>query len=172
MESLNLKNGQNPNLANLNAQNNTTLTCIETDTGAAPIGVTWLKDALANYSIQRYYGETYVPDDNFEQALIDLGYDSGVLDDYVLTANIENISILNISNQNILDLTGIEDFFGLLTNFNFEGNSVVNLNFSTNILLKSLNASSNAITTIDVSANTNLNSLNVSNNSISQINLN
>jgi len=29
---------------------------------------------------------TYVPDDNFEQALIDLGYDD-VLDDYVLTAN-------------------------------------------------------------------------------------
>ena len=29
-------------------------------------------------------GYTYVPDDNFEQALIDLGYDD-VLDDYVLT---------------------------------------------------------------------------------------
>ena len=29
--------------------------------------------------------QTYVPDDNFEQALIDLGYDD-VLDDYVLTA--------------------------------------------------------------------------------------
>jgi hypothetical protein len=30
---------------------------------------------------------TYVPDDNFEQALIDYGYDD-VLDDYVLTSNI------------------------------------------------------------------------------------
>ena len=30
---------------------------------------------------------TYVPDNNFEQALIDLGYDD-VLDDSVLTANI------------------------------------------------------------------------------------
>jgi len=29
---------------------------------------------------------TYVPDDNFEQALIDLGYDNA-LDDSVLTAN-------------------------------------------------------------------------------------
>lgn len=28
---------------------------------------------------------TYVPDDNFEQALIDLGYDSGPLDDYVFS---------------------------------------------------------------------------------------
>jgi hypothetical protein len=30
---------------------------------------------------------TYVPDNNFDQALIDLGYDD-VLDDSVLTANI------------------------------------------------------------------------------------
>jgi len=35
---------------------------------------------------------TYVPDDNFEQALIDLGYDD-VLDDYVLTANISGVRI-------------------------------------------------------------------------------
>ena len=171
LESLNLKNGQNQNLLNLNAQNNATLTCIETDTGAAPAGVTWLKDATTNYSIECYYGETYVPDDNFEQALIDLGYDSGTLDDYVLTANIENISTLNIGNQNISDLTGIEDFLGL-TNFNFEGNSVTNIDLSANTLLQNLNVSGNAITTLDLSVNTNLNALNVSNNSISQINLN
>ena len=34
--------------------------------------------------------QTYVPDDNFEQALIDLGYDN-ILDDYVTTANINII---------------------------------------------------------------------------------
>ncbi|GAA4974842.1 T9SS type A sorting domain-containing protein [Algibacter aquimarinus] len=170
LESLNLKNGQNTNLANLNAQNNTTLTCIETDTGAAPAGVAWLKDGLANYSMECYYGETYVPDDNFEQALIDLGYDSGALDDYVLTANIENISTLNISNQNILDLTGIEDFLGL-SSFNFEDNNVTDVDLSTNTLLTSLNASTNAISSIDLSLNTNLRSLNISNNSLSQINL-
>ena len=31
---------------------------------------------------------TYVPDNNFEQALIDLGYDDDALDDSVPTANI------------------------------------------------------------------------------------
>ena len=35
---------------------------------------------------------TYVPDDNFEQALIDLGYDT-TLDDSVLTANISSITL-------------------------------------------------------------------------------
>ena len=33
---------------------------------------------------------TYIPDDNFEQALIDLGYDD-ILDNYVLTASIEEL---------------------------------------------------------------------------------
>ena len=31
-----------------------------------------------------YSQTTYVPDDNFEQALINLGYDTGTLDDYGL----------------------------------------------------------------------------------------
>ena len=38
---------------------------------------------------------TYVPDDNFEQALIYLGYDD-ILDDYVLTSNISNITNLDL----------------------------------------------------------------------------
>ena len=37
---------------------------------------------------------TYVPDNNFEQALIDLGYDT-VLDDSVITTNIETTSYNN-----------------------------------------------------------------------------
>ncbi|MDA9808644.1 hypothetical protein N9B89_04605, partial [Flavobacteriales bacterium] len=38
--------------------------------------------------------QTYVPDDNFEQALIDLGYDN-VLDDSVFTSNIDVVTNLN-----------------------------------------------------------------------------
>ena len=37
--------------------------------------------------------KAYVPDDNFEQALIDLGFDD-VLDDSVLVNNIKNVSEL------------------------------------------------------------------------------
>jgi len=55
---------------------------------------------------------TYIPDDNFEQALIDLGYDD-VLDDYVLTANISGVTTLDVSNKNINDLTGIAGFKNL-----------------------------------------------------------
>ena len=44
--------------------------------------------------------KTYIPDDYFEQALIELGYDN-ILDDSVLTSNISSISELDISNKNI-----------------------------------------------------------------------
>lgn len=57
--------------------------------------------------------QTYVPDDNFEQALIDLGYDSGELNDSVPTANIDTVTDLRISNKHISDLTGIEGFTSL-----------------------------------------------------------
>ena len=56
--------------------------------------------------------KTYIPDDNFEQSLIDLGYDD-VLDDSVLTSNIENVLMLDVSDKNISDMTGINGFSSL-----------------------------------------------------------
>ena len=54
----------------------------------------------------------YVPDDNFEQALINLGVDS-VIDDYVYTSSIDTVTVLYINNKNISDMSGIEDFISL-----------------------------------------------------------
>ena len=56
--------------------------------------------------------QTFVPDDNFEQALIDLGHDN-VLDDYVLTTNINALTSIILDEQDISDLTGIENFIAL-----------------------------------------------------------
>ncbi|MBJ2175885.1 chromosome condensation regulator RCC1, partial [Aureibaculum sp. A20] len=103
-----------------------------------------------------YYGftqTTYVPDDNFEQALIDLGYDSGPLDDYVPTANINTVLFLSVSSKNISDLTGIEDFVALeeLLCFN---NQLSNLDISNNLALKELKCYSNNLTNLNVKNNT------------------
>ena len=57
--------------------------------------------------------QTYIPDDNFEQALIDKGYDE-VLDDSVFTNNIKTILLLEIVSLKIKDLTGIESFSSLV----------------------------------------------------------
>ena len=65
------------------------------------------------FSFLSYGQQTFVPDNNFEQALIDLGYDSGPLDDYVPTANVNAIIDLDVQGLNISDLTGMEDFLAI-----------------------------------------------------------
>ena len=66
------------------------------------------------------YGQyTQVPDNVFEQHLIDQGIDTeGILDGQVLTDDIANVITLNVSPESqefplIQDLTGIEDFIDL-----------------------------------------------------------
>ena len=76
---------------------------------------------------------TYIPDDNFEQALIDLGYDD-VLDDSVLTATISTVGSLYLENKNISDLTGIEGFTAL-TNLQCRYNQLTSLDVSSNTAL-------------------------------------
>ena len=94
---------------------------------------------------------TYVPDDNFEQALIDLGYDD-VLDDYVLTENISGVTDLEVNNKGISDLTGVEDFTAL-TYLNCRDNNLTELDLSANTALTILRCTNNQITSLDVSAN-------------------
>lgn len=170
LEVLNVRNGQNAILLNLNAQNNPDLVCIETDTGNVPAGATWVIDATAQFAIECFFGQTYVPDNNFEQALIDLGYDSGPLDDYVITENIENINFLDISSREISDLTGIQDFINLV-NLNVEDNFIAEVDFSNSTLLSVLDVSDNMLDAVDISVLPNLTNLDVSNNSLTELNL-
>ena len=55
---------------------------------------------------------TSIPDQNFEQALIDFGYDD-VIDGKVLTANINSVDSLFLEDKNISDLIGVEAFTAL-----------------------------------------------------------
>ena len=56
---------------------------------------------------------TLIPDPNFEQALIDLGYDTAPINGSVPTANISSVADLVVINKTISDLTGLEDFTDL-----------------------------------------------------------
>jgi hypothetical protein len=95
---------------------------------------------------------TYVPDDNFEQALINLGLDIG-LNNYVVTANIDTLTYLNVSNQGISDLTGIEDFLALTT-LGCGANQLSSLDLSQNTALTHLSCGYNGISVLDLSQNT------------------
>ena len=98
--------------------------------------------------------KTYVPDDNFEQALIDKGYDD-IIDNYVLTKNINTIVDLDIANRKIADLTGIEDF-SALKNLYCDHNLFTQVNLSANKVLSFLNCSYNQLTQMDLSSNKSL----------------
>ena len=92
--------------------------------------------------------QTYVPDDNFEQALINLGYDF-VLDDNVETTAIDTVNSLYINGLGISDLTGIEDFSALTELFCYS-NQLLSLNLSNNTQLFEVSCGSNQLTYIDL----------------------
>ena len=93
--------------------------------------------------------KTYVPDDNFEQALIDLGHDD-VLDDSVITANINEVITLFIAEKDISDLTGIEGFTAMQTLYCF-ANNLTSIEVSQNTNLWRLVCYANGLTTLDLS---------------------
>ena len=87
------------------------------NTGGGPGGPWFIADEGVTFSLNcgiSNEDRTYIPDDNFEQALIDLGLDN-VLDNYVKTVDILLVENLYISNKNISDMTGLEDFKSLIT---------------------------------------------------------
>lgn len=107
---------------------------------------------LITSSIHFFAQQTYVPDDNFEQALIDLGHDD-VLDDYVLTVNINGVTFLDVNYKAISDLTGIEDFTTLEYLY-CHFNQLSTLDISQNPALIELVCSQNQLSAIDISQNT------------------
>ncbi len=91
---------------------------------------------------------TYVPDDNFEQELINLGVDM-IFDDYVQTAGIDTITYLYLTSYGIADMTGIEDFV-VLRELSCADNTFTTLDLSNNSALYELNCSVNQLVSLDV----------------------
>ena len=111
-------------------------------------------NALATINYGCDYGMTYVPDDSFEQALIDQGIDNDTsLNDSVSTANIMFLYYLNVSNSNIYDLTGIENFNNLI-DLDCDGNQLTTLDLNNNLALTNLNCDGNQLTNLNVTNNT------------------
>lgn len=113
---------------------------------------------------------TFIPDNNFEQELINLGFDSGPLDNFVPTINISSITNLDINLKNISDLTGIEDFRELSI-FDCSRNQLTNFDISKNTKLTQLYCHGNKLTSLDVTKNLSLEVLWCYSNLISDINV-
>jgi hypothetical protein len=113
---------------------------------------------------------TEIPDPNFEQALIDLGYDTAPINGSVPTVNISSVTFLDVNYRNIADLTGIEDFTDL-TNLLCSNNNLTSLDISQNTALTELRCNNNELPGIDVSNNTALTYLDCYNNQLTSLDL-
>lgn len=108
-----------------------------------------------------------IPDVNFEQALIDLGYDTNGLDggmsqsdaDKITTLNIydpeNNINLPNVTSK-IKDLTGIESFVNLEFLRCYK-NNLTNLDLSKNIKLRYVNCKENSLASLNLANGNNSN---------------
>ena len=114
-------------------------------------------------SLDSAYNEnlTYVPDDIFEQYLIDQGWDD-VLDDYFITDNVKNVVSIGIEatdnwveggeidfhdfdtrfSDRITNLSGIEAFISL-EHINIRGNEIDSINLTKNTKLENFYANFN-----------------------------
>jgi Leucine-rich repeat (LRR) protein len=111
---------------------------------------------------------TAITDANFEQALINLGIDSGKVNGSVATSNIADVTILRVNSQNISDLTGIEDFTAL-TLLMANNNKLTSVDLSNNTDLERLILIRNQLKSIDLSNNTDLFSLYLQENQLTSL---
>ncbi|MEW4924712.1 T9SS type A sorting domain-containing protein [Algibacter sp. 2305UL17-15] len=113
---------------------------------------------------------TFIPDYNFEQALIDLNIDGdGTINRQVLTSEISSLKSLDLNSKNIFSLRGIEDF-AEVDSLNLLNNKLLEINLSNNANLSYLNVGSNKLTSVDITSNPLLENLVAYNNNISFIN--
>ncbi len=112
-----------------------------------------------------------IPDVNFEQALIDLGFDSdGIINQQILSSDATVVTNLNLYGKNINDLTGIEGFNNLTTLL-CGNNNLTYLNISQNTKLVDLQCNTNSLTSLDVSNNIALTKLFCAYNQITNLNV-
>ncbi|CAL2082445.1 conserved hypothetical protein [Tenacibaculum sp. 190524A05c] len=168
LTSLNIQNGANTNISAFETVG-TPVPCVVVD-DVAYSTTNWTDvEATTRFNVTNC-NYTTIPDPNFESALNNLGYDDVVGDGKVPTSLIEAVTVLDVSNQNISDLTGIQDFTAL-TDLNCEINTLTTLDVSTNSNLQKIVFDENNITTINFGANTNLNSIEGRYNQLSSIDI-
>ena len=107
-------------------------------------------------------GKIYIPDTNLELALIELGYDD-IPDNYIDSNKVSEILVLDLSNKQLTDLTGLENFINL-ENLDLSSNQLTQVPIVNFTNLKSLNLNNNLFSVLDLSFNEKINSLNASNN--------
>ena len=195
LTNLNVANGNNNNVAFMDARFNSNLSCIQHDTGFDPItNINWRKDTGTNWSDDCSSSSctsfVNIPDANFKATLIANSAINTDGDNEICSTEAAAFAgVIVVSSSNIADLTGIEAFTNIiglncssnlltsidissntaLTSFNCRNNQLTALNVSVNTALQSLTCGSNQLSSLDVSNNTVLTNLNCSVNQINDL---
>ena len=111
-----------------------------------------------------------IPDANFKNRLITLGVDADMDGEIQASEAAAVTGTLNLSGNNIADLTGIEAFINI-TVLNSNQNMLTSLDVSSNTALLELRCVQNQIATLNVSANLNLQILEAWGNPLDDIDL-
>lgn len=122
---------------------------------------------------------TYVPDDNFEQLLINQGHDDR-LDNYITTSDVNDVTQLYFTsgfNGTLFDPSGISNFTGIeafvsLESFDCSSLNLTTIDLSANIALKTLHCFDNNLTSLDLSNLTVLEVLDCRYNNLTSLELN
>lgn len=120
------------------------------------------------FTVTMYAQYTAIPDQYFEYSLIQEGLDD-LQDGQVLTANINQVTELDISGFIIEDLAGIQDFI-MLTALDCSENEIKSLNLSANANLKYLDCTGNQLTSLVLGNNNQLEEVWASENNLASIN--
>jgi len=113
----------------------------------------------------------YIPDVNFKSYLVgNTAINANGDTEISFTEAAAVTGTINVSNKNILDLTGIEAFTSV-TKLNIQNNQIINLDVSNNTALRTLTCQNNQIASLDLLSNTALTYLNYSNNQIVNLNI-
>ncbi len=194
LSDLNLANSNNINIVSFNSFGNPSLRCIKVDSVRHSAANWFSKDSLSYFSIDCSIplgSKTYIPDNNFELYLNQIGLDNGGMDDSIVTAAIDTVTYLTIIYKNISSLKGIEDFDSLeylnctrnlltdldvtqntkLTYLNFMWQQIDSIDLSNNVLIDTLICRWNQLTELDLSANVNLEYLDCGGNLIDTLDL-
>ncbi len=164
LKGLDIRN--NSNLTNMTINGNPGLSCVlVTDVNAANANGSFVKDATTSYSETCPGLYTAIPDAIFEQYLIDQNIDSewGTPNGKVLTADIVNVSTLELANLGISSLAGIEGFTSL-ERLVATNNNISAIDISNNLLLEHVGLQENQLSNLNVAQNTELIYLDVARN--------
>ena len=104
---------------------------------------------------------TAIPDANFEQQLVSLGYDTNGLNGTILNTDAEAVTSLTLTGTNITNLTGLEAFVNLVT-LNLGNNQFATVPLNTLTVLEELVFNQNVVlASLDLSNNLNLKKLDI-----------